>query len=138
MSNPFDDALQGDTLFRPKPKRSEDPNADPFRLADHETDREPSVPRIFIREPGWQIKIKVGSERMFCHTMHPGEDYYHRIADGELYLQRGDERICLPCADRHDLLRHEPKPLRPPVRGLDRAGPRGEGGYELRDDRTNW
>ena len=34
----------------------------------------------------------------FCYMMAPGQDYYHRLLDGEVYLFNGDERVCLACA----------------------------------------
>jgi sulfur relay (sulfurtransferase) complex TusBCD TusD component (DsrE family) len=71
--------------------------------------------RIFIFEPGWTVTIKRGSDREFCHIMAPGQDYYHRLQDGELYLQRADERICLACATRRGIITHEPRRLRNPA-----------------------
>jgi hypothetical protein len=44
--------------------------------------------------------------------MAPGEDYYHRLRDGEVYLEREDERICFACASRRGLITYEPKRLR--------------------------
>jgi hypothetical protein len=72
-------------------------------------------PRIFLREAGWQIAQKHGSDRAFCHQIAPGDASYHRLADGEVYLHRGDERLCLPCAGRRGLLAHEPRLLREPA-----------------------
>ncbi len=72
--------------------------------------------RIFVFEPGWTVSIKRGSEREFCHVMAPGQDYYHRLHDGELYLQRAEERICLACATRQGIITHEPRKLRSPIR----------------------
>jgi hypothetical protein len=122
-----------------RPRLSSGREHDPFSLADREPLREAEIPRLFIREPGWHVHLKSGSDRMFCFLIAPGEDHYHRIGDGEIYLQRGDERICLPCADRHGLLQHEPKALRPSVRGFDLragAGARDDtgGDYGLRDE----
>jgi hypothetical protein len=70
--------------------------------------------RIFLNEPGWDAGLKIGSERSFCSIMLPGQDYYHRLLDGELFLYRGDERICLACAERRGMLSFEPKVLRSP------------------------
>ncbi len=75
----------------------------------------PETRRIFVREPGWQVGQKVGSLREFCFMTAPGQDHYHRIDDGELFVFRGDERLCLPCAERRGLLSHQPKGLREPV-----------------------
>lgn len=75
--------------------------------------------RIFIHEPGWQVVRKVGSTREFCYMMAPGQDYYHRLLDGELYLVLGDERICFACAERRGLLSREAKSLREPMVPVD-------------------
>jgi hypothetical protein len=84
-------------------------NAEP----DTPMDDFPSPPsRLFLHEPGWQIAVKRGNEREFCYMMAPGQDYYHRLLAGEIYLYHGDERICLACADRRGLLSYEPQRLR--------------------------
>ncbi len=76
----------------------------------------PIIPqRLFLHEAGWRVSLKVGSERIFCYMMAPGQDYYHRLHDGEIYLHLGDERICLACAERRGLLAYEPRALREPV-----------------------
>jgi len=69
--------------------------------------------RLFLHEPGWQVALKLGSTREFCYMMAPGQDFYHRLLDGEVYLFHGDERLCLACAERRGLLAYEPKGLRP-------------------------
>lgn len=84
--------------------------------------------RLFVRELGWSVALKHGSDREFCFTQAPGEQNYHRLADGEIYLVRGDEKICLPCAGRMGLLRPEPKALRDPARGPGLSGPEVEPG----------
>jgi hypothetical protein len=75
--------------------------------------RQPS--RLFLREPGWRIGLKNGNAREFCYQTAPGQDFYHRLLDGELYVFHGDERLCLACAQRRGLLAFEPKPLRETV-----------------------
>lgn len=72
------------------------------------------TPRLFLREPGWRVVLKVGSDRLFCYMTQPGDAHYHRIVDGEIHLVRDDEKICLPCAERRGLLSFEPKKLRDP------------------------
>jgi hypothetical protein len=80
-------------------------------------------PRLFVHEPGWRIGIKRGSHREFCYMMAPGQDYYHRLMDGELFLFHGDERLCLSCAVRRGLISFEPRRLREPARtSLDDSG----------------
>ena len=68
--------------------------------------------RLFLREPGWQIAVKSDAERAFCHNMNPGEEFYHRLQQAEVYLFHGSERVCLACAERRGLIAREPKRLR--------------------------
>jgi hypothetical protein len=70
------------------------------------------IPRLFLFEPGWRVGLKSGSEREFCYSIAPGQNHYHRLMDGEIFLQRVDEKICLPCAARRGLLAFDPKVLR--------------------------
>ena len=87
----------------------------------------PLVPRVFLREPGWKVGMKVGSEREFCHNIAPGDEAYHRLSDGELFVFSPDERLCLPCADRRGLLHFEPKGLRKAMPTFEVDGPSGPG-----------
>jgi hypothetical protein len=90
------------------------------------TSSAPQFARLFVREPGWKVALKVGSDRMFCYMMAPGQNYYHRLLDGEVYLSHGDERICLACASRRGLLSFEPRGLGDEImNGLDLDGPHG-------------
>jgi hypothetical protein len=67
---------------------------------------------MFLHEPGWNVRIKTGSHREFCHTIAPGQDAYHRLLNGEVYLIRDDEKLCLNCAARRGLIVSHPKRLR--------------------------
>ncbi len=71
--------------------------------------------RLLLLEPGWRVALKVGSERDFCYAMAPGQDHYHRLLDGEIFLHNNEERLCLACAERRGLLSYKPKGLRDPV-----------------------
>jgi hypothetical protein len=85
-------------------------NEDPTPLIPHAA--VPNPRRLFLHESGWRINLKLGSEREFCYMAAPGQDYYHRLLDGEIYLARGDEKLCLACAERRGLLSYEPRTLR--------------------------
>lgn len=50
---------------------------------------------------GWTAHIKKEFGRDYCHFQNPGEDYFHLLLGGEIYLQRGTEQCCLSCALRH-------------------------------------
>jgi hypothetical protein len=84
--------------------------------------------RLFLYEPGWSVGLKVGSDRVFCYMMAPGQDYYHRLLDGELYIYNHEERICFACAERRGLVAFEPRSLRSSITTTDvEAGPSIEG-----------
>lgn len=71
----------------------------------------PAGARLFVHEAGWSVSVKRGSDRTFCHMMTPGQDYYHRLMDGELYLHREPERLCLACAARRGIISYEARRL---------------------------
>ncbi len=75
--------------------------------------------RLFLHEPGWRVSRKVGSAREFCYQMAEGQDYYHRLLDGEIYLHNTEEKLCVVCAERRGLLSREPKTLREPLMSLE-------------------
>jgi hypothetical protein len=74
-----------------------------------------SLPRLYVFESGWHVNIKRGNHREFCHIMAPGQDYYHRLLDGEIYLSHGEDRFCLNCAARQGIIAFEPRRLRNPI-----------------------
>ena len=75
-------------------------------------DETPTSRRMFIFESGWRVGVKTGSTRELCYMMLPGQDYYHRLLDGEIFLLRDGERLCFACAARRGLISFEPKQLR--------------------------
>jgi hypothetical protein len=76
-------------------------------------DEENATPnRMFVFESGWRVGVKRGSTREFCHMTAPGQDFYHRLLDGEIFLTREAERLCFACASRRGLISYEPKRLR--------------------------
>ncbi len=59
--------------------------------------------RLYVPDAkSWQVHIQRSGDRVYCFAKNPGEDYYHLIVDGEIYLQRGDEVFCLRCALRQE------------------------------------
>jgi hypothetical protein len=67
--------------------------------------------RLFLLESGWRVVIKTDSQRAFCFMMAPGQDFYHSLLDGEIFLQRGEQRFCMACAVRRGLVALRPKQL---------------------------
>jgi len=73
---------------------------------------------------GWTAHIKQsgGSER--CFSQHPGQDYFHLIVKGEIYLQKEEEMFCLTCAMRRGILSRDRmawqrEPEAPEIKPLD-------------------
>jgi hypothetical protein len=57
--------------------------------------------RLYVPDnEDWTAEIKRDSERIYCYSKHPGEDWFHLILGGEIYLTRQHERYCLRCALR--------------------------------------
>lgn len=57
--------------------------------------------RLYI--PGaetWAAHLKTDSDKTYCHSKAPGEDFYHRLSTGEIYVQRDHEQYCIECALR--------------------------------------
>lgn len=63
--------------------------------------------RLYMAEPGWTPKLNRGDFRMFCHHLEAGENHYHRIANGEIYVCRDDENYCFNCACKRGILTAE-------------------------------
>ena len=68
--------------------------------------------RMFLVELGWRISVKIGSDREFCYNQAPGQEFYHRLLDGEVFLHRAEQKVCLACASRRGLISAEPRRLR--------------------------
>lgn len=71
--------------------------------------REQDVPdiRIYVAQPdGWTGHVKQSWDKEYCFHKKPGEDYFHLLMHGEVYLQHDDEKVCLQCALRNGIVTH--------------------------------
>lgn len=93
--------------------------------------------RLFLYEPGWGVDLKSGSDRVFCYMMAPGQNYYHRLLDGELYLRNHEERLCFACAERRGLIVFTPKALREPLSAIDLDADPSTRGFPLEGEEEN-
>ena len=69
--------------------------------------RDDPVPdtRLYVpNHEDWDVQIKRDSERVYCYSKHPGEDWFHLILNGEIHVTRQHERYCLQCALRMGFL----------------------------------
>ncbi len=57
----------------------------------------------FPDSEGWELGVKSGP-REYCAHRNPGEEWFHLLLDGELFLQFGEEKVCLNCAFRNGLV----------------------------------
>lgn len=57
----------------------------------------------FPDSEGWKFGVKSGA-REYCSHRNPGEDWFHLLLDGELFLQFGEQKVCLNCAFRNGQL----------------------------------
>ena len=61
--------------------------------------------RLYVADhEDWDVHIKRDSERLFCYSKHPGEDWFHLLLNGEIYVSRQHEKYCLRCAQRMGFL----------------------------------
>lgn len=48
----------------------------------------------------WEAHIQSATAREYCHFKTPGQDYFHLLVPGEIYVQYGTTKFCLSCAYR--------------------------------------
>ena len=61
--------------------------------------------RLYASGPEkWIARIKPTSEKEYCYTKTPGEEHFHLLMTGEIYLEHNGEKFCLNCAFRHGAL----------------------------------
>ncbi len=72
---------------------------------EHRHDQPDRDQRLYLpNAEGWEARIKLGWEKEYCYAKRPGEDFFHLLISGEIYLQRGNEKFCLDCAYRQGIL----------------------------------
>jgi|GEM_PF-2028717 hypothetical protein len=65
----------------------------------------PGDVRLYAPEAeNWRAHILTSWDKVYCFAKHPGQDYYHQLMYGEIYVQKGDEVYCLNCALRDGIL----------------------------------
>lgn len=77
------------------------------RPSESETGTSPSITadrRLYLTDANWTAKIKLNWDREYCFAKNPGEEHFHLLMNGEIYLTRETEIFCLNCARRRGLL----------------------------------
>ncbi len=55
--------------------------------------------RLYLPHPEqWTVKVKRSAEKLYCYNRRPGEEFFHMILTGEIFVQSGEEKLCLNCA----------------------------------------
>ncbi|MBL8848195.1 MAG: hypothetical protein JNG89_00845, partial [Planctomycetaceae bacterium] len=61
--------------------------------------------RLYLPDiDGWSARVQKSGERLYCFYKLPGQDYFHLLMDGEIFLQKGEEVVCLMCALRRGVV----------------------------------
>lgn len=61
--------------------------------------------RLYLPHPDqWTIRTKLSFDREYCHSKFPSEDHYHLLVGGEIHLDNGEQKYCLECSLRMELL----------------------------------
>lgn len=61
--------------------------------------------RLYVPDnEDWDVHIKRDSDRLYCYSKHPGQDWFHLLLNGEIYVSRQHEKYCLRCALRMGFL----------------------------------
>ena len=56
--------------------------------------------RLYVpHSHNWRAGIQSGA-REYCSIRQPGQDWFHLLVNGEIYLQFGTDKMCLNCALR--------------------------------------
>ena len=89
---------------RPETTSLGDKPSESDSVASQTTDPIPDS-RLYVPEhEDMNALIKRDTERVYCYSKHPGEDWFHLILNGEIHITRQHERYCLRCALRLGLL----------------------------------
>tara|TARA_R110002111_G_scaffold258083_1_gene326843 strand:- start:80990 stop:81289 length:300 start_codon:yes stop_codon:yes gene_type:complete len=50
------------------------------------------------------VQVKTSASKEYCFSKNPGEDHYHLLMHGEVYVTNGHDMLCVECALRHGFL----------------------------------
>lgn len=64
--------------------------------------------RMYVPHPeGWKAHIKQTWDREYCFMQHPGQNFFHLLQCGEIYIEKNKEMYCLLCAVRLGIITHD-------------------------------
>jgi hypothetical protein len=50
------------------------------------------------------IHVKTSSSKEYCFSKFPGQDHFHLLMHGEIFVTNGHDMYCVECAIRHGFL----------------------------------
>ncbi|MCH9654796.1 MAG: hypothetical protein K0U86_06180 [Planctomycetes bacterium] len=50
------------------------------------------------------ILVKTSPSKEYCFSKFPGEEHYHLLMHGEIYVTNGHDIYCVECAIRHGFI----------------------------------
>lgn len=57
--------------------------------------------RLYVpHAESWTAHVKQSAEKEYCYIKSPGDEYFHLLMKGEIYLDHQGEKYCLNCAIR--------------------------------------
>jgi hypothetical protein len=65
---------------------------------------DPDVRLYALHPEGWQAHLKTDWGKEFCFLQNPDEEFFHHLMFGEIYITNGDEKLCLRCAHRRNVI----------------------------------
>lgn len=51
-----------------------------------------------------EVSVKTSSSKEYCFSKFPGQNHFHLLMHGEIYVTNGHDMFCLDCAIRHGFL----------------------------------
>ena len=70
-------------------------------MSEHDEKQVAGDERLYVPHPeGWSAHVKRSSDKEYCYIKNPGEEFFHLLVIGEIYVERNGERLCLNCALR--------------------------------------
>ena len=108
-ANPLDPAAQQSASEKPAQELIDSSIGQEVASVGGDAASQPAEPvpdaRLYIPDnEDWEVHIKRDSDKLYCYSKSPGEDWFHLLLSGEIYVSRQHERYCLRCALRMGFL----------------------------------
>jgi len=69
------------------------------------TAAQPADRRLYVpHNDGWNAIVKPNATKEYCYYRNPDEEHFHLLQIGEIYIEKGGEKVCMNCAVRQGIL----------------------------------